>query len=201
LLRATACYLLNDTTAYPAVFFGAIRAGFVPMLINTLSPKDLIRFYLQDSTAPVAVIDAEYAAMFNEGTIAGTSLRALIVVNGTPFSGPPSLKVLNGDQWLLEFPSELEAAPTGRDDMAFGCTALVVPVGRKVSCTYSTTWPIPRKLLVATSCHPRERYLLLRTEDLLRLRFRKFGHVSVFGRRKYGAARWSARAECGSRRH
>ena len=110
---------LNDTTAYPAVFFGAIRAGFVPMLINTFSPKDLIRFYLQDSTAPVAVIDAEYAAMFNEGTIAGTSLRALIVVNGTPFSGPPSLKVLNGDQWLLEFPSELEAAPTDRDDMAF----------------------------------------------------------------------------------
>ena len=39
---------LNDTTAYPAVFFGAVRAGFVPMLINTLSPKDLIRFYLQD---------------------------------------------------------------------------------------------------------------------------------------------------------
>lgn len=74
--------LLDDTTAYPAVFFGAIRAGFVPMLINTLSPKDLIRFYLQDSSAPVAIVDAEYAAMFDGQTIAGTSLRALIVVNG-----------------------------------------------------------------------------------------------------------------------
>ena len=111
--------LLNDTTAYPAVFFGAIRVGFVPMLINTLSPKDLIRFYLQDSSAPVAVVDAEYASMFDEETIAGTSLRALIVVNGSRSSGPSSLKVLNGDHWFVEFPSTLDPASTGRDDMAF----------------------------------------------------------------------------------
>jgi benzoate-CoA ligase family protein len=110
---------LNDTTAYPAVFFGAVRAGFVPMLINTLSPKDLIRFYLQDSAAPAAVVDTEYAAMFDEETVAGTPLRSLIVVNGTPLSEPSCLKVLNGDQWFLGFPAELEAAPTSRDDMAF----------------------------------------------------------------------------------
>ena len=29
---------LDDTPAYPAAFFGAVRAGFVPLLINTLSP-------------------------------------------------------------------------------------------------------------------------------------------------------------------
>src|SRR6516225_2859348 len=91
---------LNDTTAYPTVFFGAVRAGLVPMLINTLSPKDLIRFYLQDSAAPAAVVDAEYAALFDEETVAGTSLRALIVVNGTSLSEPSGLKVFNGDQWI-----------------------------------------------------------------------------------------------------
>jgi benzoate-CoA ligase family protein len=110
---------LNDTTAYPAVFFGAIRAGFVPILINTLSPKDLIRFYLQDAAAPVAIVDAEYAVMFDDETIAGTPLRALIVVNGAASSGPSGVKVLNGDQWFPEFSVALEAAPTGRDDMAF----------------------------------------------------------------------------------
>jgi acyl-coenzyme A synthetase/AMP-(fatty) acid ligase len=89
------------------------------MLINTLSPKDLIRFYLQDSAAPAAVVDAEYAALFDEETVAGAPLRALIVVNGTPLSEPSGFKVLNGDQWFLEFPAELEAAPTSRDDMAF----------------------------------------------------------------------------------
>ena len=28
---------LDDTPAYPAAFFGAVRAGFVPLLINTLT--------------------------------------------------------------------------------------------------------------------------------------------------------------------
>jgi len=111
--------LLNDTASYPAVFFGAIRAGLVPMLINTLSPKDLIGFYLQDSAAPVAVADAEYAALFDQETIAGTSLRTLVVINGETPRGPSSIKVLNGDDWFAKFPGELEAAPTSRDDMAF----------------------------------------------------------------------------------
>jgi acetyl-CoA synthetase len=110
--------LLNDTASYPAAFFGAVRAGFVPMLINTLSPKDLIGFYLQDSAAPAAIIDAEYAALFDKETIAPTSLRTLIVLNGET-AGEPSVKVLNGDQWFAEFPAELDAAPTSRDDMAF----------------------------------------------------------------------------------
>jgi acetyl-CoA synthetase len=111
--------LLNDTASYPAVFFGAIRAGFVPMLINTLSPKDLVGFYLQDSAAPVAVVDAEYAHLFDQETIAPTQLRTLIVLNGDAPCEPSSIKVLNGDQWFAESPAELEAAATGRDDMAF----------------------------------------------------------------------------------
>jgi benzoate-CoA ligase family protein len=111
--------LLNDTASYPAVFFGAIRAGFVPMLINTLSPKDLIGFYLQDSAAPVAVVDADYAHLFDQETIAGTRLRTLIVLNGEAAREPSSIDVLDGDPWFAEFPSELDAAPTSRDDMAF----------------------------------------------------------------------------------
>ena len=33
---------LDDTPAYPAAFFGAVRAGLVPLLINTLTPADLL---------------------------------------------------------------------------------------------------------------------------------------------------------------
>ena len=33
---------LDDTPAYPAAFFGAVRSGFVPLLINTLTPPDLL---------------------------------------------------------------------------------------------------------------------------------------------------------------
>ena len=46
---------LDDTPAYPAALFGAIRAGLVPLLINTLTPSDLLQFYLSDSGATVAI--------------------------------------------------------------------------------------------------------------------------------------------------
>jgi acetyl-CoA synthetase len=50
---------LDDTPAYPAAFFGAVRAGFVPLLINTLTPPDLLQFYLSDAAATVAVAEAD----------------------------------------------------------------------------------------------------------------------------------------------
>src|SRR3954468_5586574 len=39
---------LDDTPAYPAAFFGAVRSGYVPLLINTLTPPELLQFYLSD---------------------------------------------------------------------------------------------------------------------------------------------------------
>jgi benzoate-CoA ligase family protein len=109
---------LNDTPAYPAVFFGAVRAGFVPMLINTLSPRDLIRFYLEDAAPKVAVVDAEYAGLFDAATVVDTTLRTLVVVNGTAPTGT-AVTVREGDRWFAEFPAKLEPAPTARDAMAF----------------------------------------------------------------------------------
>jgi acyl-CoA synthetase (AMP-forming)/AMP-acid ligase II len=73
---------LDDTPAYPAAFFGAVRAGFVPLLINTLTPSDLLQFYLSDSGASVAVADAEFCTRFDATACKGTPLRTLIVVNG-----------------------------------------------------------------------------------------------------------------------
>src|SRR5438309_3945404 len=73
---------LDDTPAYPAAFFGAVRAGLVPLLINTLTPPDLLQFHLADSGATVAVADAEFSARFNAEACKQTLLRTLIVVNG-----------------------------------------------------------------------------------------------------------------------
>src|SRR5438105_11811020 len=73
---------LDDTPAYPAAFFGAVRAGLVPLLINTLTAPDLLQFYLSDSGATVAVADAEFCARFDAVACKDTSLRTLIPVNG-----------------------------------------------------------------------------------------------------------------------
>src|SRR5206468_3755001 len=73
---------LDDTPAYPAAFFGAVRAGFVPLLINTLTPPDLLQFYLSDAGAKVAVADAEFVSRFGAEACKDTPLGTLIVVNG-----------------------------------------------------------------------------------------------------------------------
>ena len=56
---------LDDTPAYPAAIFGAIRAGLVPLLINTLTPPHLLQFYLANSAATVAICDAAFIDRFN----------------------------------------------------------------------------------------------------------------------------------------
>lgn len=108
---------LNDTIAYPAAFFGAVRAGLVPILCNTLSPADLLRFYLDDGSVSVAIADGEHAGLF-EAAVVGTPLKSLILVSAAkPPQAPVS--VYDGDPWLKQFPDRFDAADTHRDEMAF----------------------------------------------------------------------------------
>ncbi|QQN64802.1 benzoate-CoA ligase family protein [Bradyrhizobium diazoefficiens] len=109
---------LDDTPAYPAAFFGAVRAGLVPLLINTLTPPDLLQFYLADSGATVAAAEAEFCARFNAEACKDTELRTLIVVNGDvgDHAAPAALAAAS---WLAQFPAELTEAPTHRNEMAF----------------------------------------------------------------------------------
>jgi acetyl-CoA synthetase len=109
---------LDDTPAYPAAFFGAVRAGFVPLLINTLTPPDLLQFYLSDSAAAVAVTDAEFCARFNEVACKDTDLRTLVVVNGEAPAHAVATTLIAGS-WLAGFPADLPEADTHRNEMAF----------------------------------------------------------------------------------
>jgi acetyl-CoA synthetase len=109
---------LDDTPAYPAAFFGAVRAGFVPLLINTLTPPDLLQFYLSDSAASVAIADAEYSARFDAVACNDTALQTLIVVNGVAGAHAVGNTVIAGD-WLPRFDVELAEAGTHRNEMAF----------------------------------------------------------------------------------
>ena len=109
---------LDDTPAYPAAVFGAVRAGFVPLLINTLTPPDLLQFYLSDSGATVAVADAEFCSRFNSEACRDTALRTLIVVNG-PVGDQAAPNAIAAEPWLKAFAAELSEADTHRNEMAF----------------------------------------------------------------------------------
>jgi acetyl-CoA synthetase len=108
---------LDDTPSYPAAFFGAVRAGLVPLLINTLTPPDLLQFYLADSGATVAVAEAEFCSRFDAEACKDTQLATLIVVNGE--IGSHAAKALAAELWLKGFPGELTEADTHRNEMAF----------------------------------------------------------------------------------
>jgi acetyl-CoA synthetase len=109
---------LDDTAAYPAAFFGAVRAGFVPLLINTLTPPELLQFYLSDSAATVAIADAEFATRFDAIACKDTALHSLIVVNGAA-GAHAAPKTLIAGEWLPGFSTELAEAGTHRNEMAF----------------------------------------------------------------------------------
>lgn len=109
---------LDDTPAYPAALFGAIRAGLVPLLINTLTPSDLLQFYLADSAATVAIADAAFVDRFNATACAGTALKTLVVVNGEAAAAGP-VTALSAAPWLALSSPALTPADTHRDDMAF----------------------------------------------------------------------------------
>jgi benzoate-CoA ligase family protein len=109
---------LDDTPAYPAAFFGAVRAGFVPLLINTLTPPDLLQFYLSDSDASVAVVDSGFCARFDAIACKDTKLRTLVIVNG-PVADHAAPNAVEAESWLKDFAADLAEADTDRDAMAF----------------------------------------------------------------------------------
>jgi benzoate-CoA ligase family protein len=109
---------LDDTPVYPAAFFGAVRGGFVPLLINTLTPPDLLQFYLADSGATVAVADAEFSARFDAVACKDTALKTLIVVNGNA-SNHAVPGTIAAKDWVKTFPADMAPAKTHRNEMAF----------------------------------------------------------------------------------
>ena len=106
---------LDDTPFYPAVFFGAVRAGFVPVLLNTQSPRDTLAYYLQDSQARVAVCDLALSEMFDADLLRGSAIEAVVVV-GDESTLPLHHTV---DAFLSDATAVLGCADTGPEDMAF----------------------------------------------------------------------------------
>ena len=110
--------VLDDTPLYPAFIFGAIRAGLVPVLLNTLTPPDLLQFYISDSGARIVAIEAGIAAQLSPEAVRDTAIETAIVVNGEA-SLPHVARVVSAPAWLHGFADVLAPADTGRDDMAF----------------------------------------------------------------------------------
>ena len=70
--------LLQDTADFPIAFWGTMRAGAVPVPINTLLTSDTVAYILGDCRAACVVISAELMPAFGT-TIQAAGIHALIV--------------------------------------------------------------------------------------------------------------------------
>ncbi|MET0151356.1 MAG: benzoate-CoA ligase family protein [Candidatus Binatia bacterium] len=111
--------LLDDRPEYAAAIFGAIRAGFVPVLVNTLSPAELVGYFLQDSGAEAAIVDARFLALLEHDGARASRLRHVVVVGGPGANLGPPVTVQRWEPWLADQTTRLECADTDRDEMAF----------------------------------------------------------------------------------
>ncbi len=71
--------IMLDTVDFPVLFWGAIRAGFIPIPLNTLLPVEQFRYILQDSRAKALFVSAPYLKTAQTAAEGLATLKHLIV--------------------------------------------------------------------------------------------------------------------------
>ncbi|MBV9121036.1 MAG: benzoate-CoA ligase family protein [Chloroflexi bacterium] len=112
--------LMLDGPDWIAAFFGAIRAGIVPVPINTnMKPADY-EYVLNDSRAAAAIVSSDLIGLLEplEGRLPW--LRRLVVADANPPAEPINgLRVDRWDELLSQADPDFPPARTSKDDACF----------------------------------------------------------------------------------
>jgi len=102
--------ILDDTTAFPVAFLGAMRIGAVPVPVSVRETEANFKHFIDDSYAEIAVCDEAVLGKVQRA-LGGHDVRFL--ANG---QGAGALELGTA---LAAQAEELDAVPTHPDDMAF----------------------------------------------------------------------------------
>jgi len=105
--------ILNDSPAFPAAFFGAMRIGAVPVPVNPLYKAADYRFFLEDSYARVIVTETACLDKLSQALDGYDEPVVVVVADGAA----PNAYALA--ELLAAHNGELPPAGVHRDDMAF----------------------------------------------------------------------------------
>jgi benzoate-CoA ligase family protein len=104
---------LTDTVDWPTAFLGAIKAGIVPIPVNTLMTEDDYRFMLADSRAKVLVVSEALFGKF--ANLVGSAPELMhVIVSGDNARGHRRFEDL-----ILSAKADSYTAPTTCDDICF----------------------------------------------------------------------------------
>lgn len=104
---------MHDTIDFPTAFLGAIKAGVVPVAVNTLLTAGDYAYMLDDSRAKVAVVSAALLPLFEPLVHKLPHLQRLLVAGGSA-SDPSALSA-----WLDKMSETFEVAETCADEACF----------------------------------------------------------------------------------
>src|SRR6476469_9260585 len=79
--------IMLDTVDFPVLFWGAIRAGIIPIPLNTLLPVEQFRYILEDSRSKALFVSPPFLKAA-EAAMVGLSLETLVVVGDAPSQYP-----------------------------------------------------------------------------------------------------------------
>ena len=105
--------IMSDSIDFLAVFWGAIKAGLIPVPINTLLTSEHYGYILTDCRAQALVISSSLIDAL------GTSLDAPAYLQHVVISGDSSNGALNLSDLMANTSAELRCAGTCADDVAF----------------------------------------------------------------------------------
>ncbi len=116
--------LLQDTIDFPIAFWGALRAGVVPVPINTLLTPDTVAFILADCRASAVVVSAVVAEALHQVLRDAPGLRRIIVSptdgaspSEAPGAGDGRLSLF--DAFLASGDPRTETVAACADEVAF----------------------------------------------------------------------------------
>jgi 4-hydroxybenzoate-CoA ligase len=110
--------VLHDTVDYPVAFWGAIRAGIIPIPINTLLTAEQYAYLLADSRAAAVVVAAPLARTILSIRHRLPHLRAVIVVGASGREHADLRDVLFFEDVLAKGEPTPFSAPTMSDEVA-----------------------------------------------------------------------------------
>ena len=111
--------LMLDTVDFPVVFWGAIRAGVIPIPVNTLLPPEQVAYILSDSRAEAVVVSTPLLPSLRGVLDALPDLRVIVACpdGSEPPGLPPRAQAL--PRLLADATPAPDAVDAGDDEVAF----------------------------------------------------------------------------------
>ncbi|ABD53586.1 benzoate-CoA ligase family protein [Jannaschia sp. CCS1] len=104
--------IVRDQIEWPVVFWGAMKAGAIPVPLNTLLSSDVYETILTDSRASILVVSEEMWEVVEPATRDNAFLRAILVIGDAP-------EMTESYRDFTDGAPEVETVAANDDELAF----------------------------------------------------------------------------------